>query len=118
MGVYLIGFPSASLQLATTPGDVLYTCPAATHTRLDSLLVINSNAATRTITAYLVRSGGSIGNNNLIINAASVPGAATAPDGRRFYFPEGLVLNPGDFIQAFASAATSLSPSGGVTETT
>ena len=118
MGAYPIGFPSASLQLATTPGDVLYTCPAGAHARLDKLTFLNTTSTGRTVTVHVVRSGGSIADNNQVVSAASVPAEGTAPDGKEAYIPEGLVLNPGDFVQAFASAGSAITPMGAVTEFT
>lgn len=112
-----IGFPSASLQLATTPGDVLYTCPAGTtRAIITKLIFLNTTATARTVTVHVVRSGGSIADNNQVVSAMTVPVETVAPQGVECYGVEGIVLNPGDFIQAFASAGSAITPMGSVTE--
>ena len=116
MGAFLKGIPETSLQLATTPGDVLYTCPLGVHARIDDLSFKNTTATDRTVTVYIVRSGGAIGVTNELWNAASIPKTATAPKGVICYEAIGLYLNPGDFIQAFASSGSALTPMGSVTE--
>ena len=116
MGAVPIGFPATAIQLATTPGDVLYTCPASVHARIDDLSFKNTSATDRTVTVYIVRSGGTIGVTYELWNAAAVPKTATAPKGVVCYEAIGLVLNPGDFIQAFGSAGSAITPMGSVTE--
>jgi len=116
MGAVPIGFPSSSLQLSTTPGDVLYTCPPGTHAHLGKLSGLDTSDSGSTVTYHLVRSGGSIAANNQIVKAAPIPRTTTAPTGIEHYVPEGLVLNPGDFIQGFAANASRITPMGSVTE--
>ena len=118
MGAYRQTFPTASIQLATTPGDVLYTCPAGTKAQIQKLTFLNTTATARTVTVHIVRSGGAIGVTNQVWIAATVPLNTTAPRGVECFEAEGQVLNPGDFIQAFASAATAITPMGSVVEFT
>ena len=116
MGTVPIGFPSSSLQLATTPGDVIYTCPAGAHAVIAALKFLNTTGTGRTVTVHVVRSGGSIADNNQVVSAAPVPAETTAPFGVNDYSDQAITLNPGDFIQAFASAAAAITPMGSVTE--
>lgn len=116
MGAYLKGIPETSIQLATTPGDVLYTCPAGVHARIDDLSFKNTSTTDYTITLYIVRSGGTIGVTNEVWKAASIPKTATAPKGVICYEAIGKILQPGDFIQAFASNASAITPMGSVVE--
>lgn len=114
MGVYREGFPAASIQLSTTPGNVLYACPAGCVATIEDLSHKNSTSTDRTVTAYIVRSGGSIGVTNLVIDAGAVPKTATAPRGVIEYAMIGKTLNAGDFIQEFASAGSAITPMGTV----
>lgn len=118
MGANKATFPTASLQLATTPGDVLYTCPARTRAEITMMSVLNTTGTSRTVTVHIVRSGGSIADNNQVVSAAAVAAEGTRPQGEILWPVIGQVLNEGDFIQAFASAATALTPMGAVTEYT
>ena len=111
-------FPAASLQLATTPGDVLYTCPAGTRAEVTMCSCLDTTATARTTSWHIVRSGGSIADNNQVISAKTIPAETTRPEGEILDRMIGQVLNPGDFIQAFASAATAITPMGAVTEYT
>ena len=116
MGAYLKGIPEASIQLAVSPGDVLYTCPAGVHGRIDDLSFKNTSTADETVTVYIVRSGGSVGVTNELWKAAPIPKTATAPKGVVCYEAIGKILNPGDFLKAFASTGSALTPMGSVVE--
>ena len=116
MGAYLKGIPETAIQLAVSTGDILYTCPLGVHARVDDLSFKNTTTTDRTVTLYLVRAGGAIGVTFEIWNAVSIPKTATAPKGVICYEIIGKILNPGDFIQAFASAATAITPMGSVVE--
>ena len=116
MAATVITFPAASIQLATTPGDTLYTCPLATRARITMLSFLNTTANPRTVSVHLVRSGGAIGVTNQVWNAAAVPATATQPKGVVCYEAINQVLNPGDFIKVFADAGTAITPVGSVVE--
>ena len=111
-----VTFPATSLQLATTPGNVLYTCPDGVHARVDDCSDLNTSVTDRTVTYHIVLSGGSIADNNKVVGAAAAKKLADAPQGAIRYTMLGKVLHPGDFIQAFASAASAVTPKGAVTE--
>lgn len=108
-----IGFPTTAIQLATTPGDVLYTQGGGSGMIVD-MSFKNTTTSDATVTAYLVRSGGSIGVTYELMFAASVPKRATAPNGVPATPFIGKVLNAGDFIQVFASAGATITPMGSV----
>lgn len=118
MGAFRQGIPAVSLQLAVTPGDILYTCPVGTKAQIQKLTFLNTTAAARTVSVYVVRSGGAIGVTNQIWNAAPVPVTATAPRGVECFEAEGVVLNPGDFLRCFSDGAAAITPSGSVVEFT
>lgn len=81
-----------------------YTAPANTRTIIDKMTVTNPTAGALTVTVYIVQAAGAAGAGNVLISAQSVAAGAA------YLCPEavGHILNPGDFIAAFASAAASL----------
>lgn len=93
-----------SLQL---PNSIAaqYTCPAASAVIVRHVVFNNTTAGAVTVTAEVVPNGGSAGAAAQIMSAVSI--AANTP----YVSPEfsGIVLNAGDTIQCFASAATSIS---------
>lgn len=116
MPANVVTFPTASVQLAVTPGTDLYTCPAGTRARIDKLTFLNTTGTARTVTVHIARAGVVNADNNQISSAAGVPIETTAPHGIEFYEAEGQVLNPTDVLRAFADAATAITPMGAVTE--
>ncbi len=120
MGAFRQTFPAAATQLATTPGTTLYTCPTGTKAEVRKLTFLNTTGTARTVTVALIRSGASTtpAAGNTIWSGSSVPLTATAPRGVECFEIEGQVLNPGDFIQAFADAGTAVTPFGSVVEFT
>lgn len=84
----------------TGSAQTFYTAPALTNTILKKVTFTNSDVAVAyTVTLYLVKSGGSAGTSNIIINAQTVAAGATV----EAFEVEGAVMNAGDFLQAFAS---------------
>lgn len=82
-----------------------YTAPALTHTIIKAATVTNNDVAVAyTVTVYLIKSGGAASTSNIIVNAKTVPAGDTLP----LFDIIGQVLNPGDFIQAFASTTGKL----------
>lgn len=71
---------------------------------IDKFTVTNTSANNVTISVNLVKSGGTVGADNLVIDARTI-----APD-ETYTCPElvGQVLESGQFISTLASAATSL----------
>ena len=120
MGAFPVTFPAASVQLATTPGTDLYTCPSGTRARIIKLTVLNTTGTARTVTIHIARGGAANADNNQIVSAAPVPIETTAPHGIEIYAAEGQVLNPGDILRAFSDGAsgTALTAMGSVVEFT
>ena len=102
----LITFPTASVQLATTPGTDLYTCPAATRAQIRKLVVLNTTGTARTVTVHIARGGAANADNNQIVSAAAVPIETTAPQGVELFGVEGQLLNPTDVLRAFSDGAS------------
>jgi hypothetical protein len=82
-----------------------YTAGAGVQTRIDKFTVTNPTATARTVTIYLLPSGGTASDADVVISARGINAGET------YTCPEvvGQWLNSGGFIQALASAATALS---------
>jgi hypothetical protein len=80
-----------------------YTASVGARVIIDKFTATNYTAGALTLTVYLVPSGGSAGNSNLIK-------IKTLAAGECYTWPEivGHTLNPQDFIATNASAATSI----------
>lgn len=104
-----------STQL-TTSMATYYTAGVGVYARLGAFTVTNQNAvggANATYSVHLVESGGTANATNCIINTNTVVGGKSDPGA---YVLLGQVLPPGSTIQMIASAATTLSVFGGLTE--
>lgn len=93
-----------AVQLPNAVG-IQYTCPSASKVIVRHVTFTNTTGGVITVTGEVVPSGGSTGAPSTIMSAQSIAGGAT------YVSPEfsGVVLNAGDTIQCFASAATSIS---------
>lgn len=95
----------ASAQLGTAYATY-YTAPAATNTyiRAGMLQLVNNTAAIVTgVYVHAVPSAGAAGDTNALVHNFSVPAGDSVP------FPVAdIVLAPGDFISAKASATLSI----------
>ncbi len=81
-----------------------YTAPALTTTIIKKLTVTNTTATAQSVTIYLIPSAGAAGAANTITSAKSIaPGAVYEA-----FECENHVLAAGDFVQALASAISSL----------
>lgn len=91
------------VQLGTSAA-ALYTAPANTHAVVKRAVFTNVTGGSVTITVYVVRSGGTAGATNEII--ATMPLTTL----QAYVSPElaSMTLNPGDSIQALASAGASI----------
>ena len=71
---------------------------------IDKFTATNYDTVARTLSVNLVASGGSTGNDNLIIKAKTLQASET------YTFPElvGQVIAPGGFISTIASSGTSV----------
>jgi hypothetical protein len=81
-----------------------YTAAAATRVIIDKFTATNITGGAITLTIYLVPSGGSAGASNTIISALSIAAGATTDLTQL----QNQILNSGDFVSVFASAATSI----------
>lgn len=88
----------------TTAAATLYTGPANTQTVVSSAVFTNVDSVARILTAYVVRSGGTAGAANTLIKSQSIAA------GVAYVSPElaGVILGPGDLIQAKADANTAI----------
>jgi len=98
----------------TTSAATYYTAPALTQCIIRKLTFVNTTGGAVTVTAHLITSGGSASASNTIASAKSLAGgeAWSSPDA------EGQVLEAGGFIQALASAGTSITVIGSGIEIT
>lgn len=85
---------------AASPG--LYACPANTKVQIKKLTFTNNDSSAHTVTIHIVASAGTAGVTNIITKAASIAAGATY----EAFEVEGHVLQPTDFITAFADAAS------------
>lgn len=95
---------SASTSQLTTAATTLYTATAV-RAQVHAATFLNTSGAGVTITLHLVPNGGSVGDANMILKAKALNAGES-------YKPLELVgqwLNPGDTIQALASANTAVS---------
>ena len=84
----------------TNAAATYYTTPANSIVYVTRGVITNTDTATRLVTIYVVRSGGSTTDAELLVDARPVGASKSLP------VPElaGLVLEDGDLIRAFADA--------------
>lgn len=87
-----------------TASTATYYTSTSLKTRIDKLTITNPTGTARTVTIYLVPSGGTAGDSNTLTSAKTVAAGETwnCPD------VVGHVLEDGGTLQAGASAATAL----------
>ena len=91
----------APSQLGTV-SSTLYTVPSSTTTTVKQIALCNTAAANRTVAVYLVPSGGSASASNAILYDVAVDSKSTT------FVNLSAVMATGDFIQASASVAASV----------
>ena len=84
---------------------VQYTCPANSRTIIRHAVFTNTTAGSINVTAYVVPSGGSVGDPTTVLSTFAIAGHTAYTSAEL----SGIVLAAGDTLQAFASAATSVS---------
>lgn len=91
-------------QQAANVQTTYYTAPTGARARIDKFTGTNTAGANVSISVWIVNSGGTAGNANLIVDTKTI-----VPD-ECYLFPElvGQWLEPGQFIVVQASAATSI----------
>ena len=100
-------------QLGATAAAI-YTCPAYTRAKDISLTVCNDTTTAVTFTLYKVPSGGSVGDDNILVNAETL-GSRESKVVEQLI---GQILEAGDAIHGLASVASQVTYSGGVLEKT
>lgn len=98
----------------TASAATYYTGAANVQTIIKKLTFTNSTATARTVTVYLVPSGGSAGVTNILTSARAV----NVNETYECFEAQGQVLNPGDLIQALSDSATAVTIAGAVVEVT
>lgn len=81
-----------------------YTAPGLTKTVIKKVTATNTTGTAQSVTLYLIPSGGSAGAASTNTIVQTVP----ANSGLELYLAENHVLEAGDFIQALASAVSSI----------
>lgn len=100
-----------SAQL-TASAATYYTVPANTTSILKALRFVNTDTAARTVTVYLVPSGGTAGATNILISAQAIaPGECWD-----CYQANWQVLATGGTLQALADVAAKVTIQGAVAE--
>ena len=87
----------------TASAVVMYTQPVNSKGQILRAGVYNTDTVPRVVTIYRVPSGGSPGTTNIVV--ASTAGRVLNGQDVIFNALAGMVLNPGDTIQALADAA-------------
>ena len=90
-------------QTANNTQSTVYTATGVTAI-IDKFTATNYSAAAATISVNLVTSGGTAGNNDLIVKTKTLQASET------YTFPElvGHVLRPGGFISTLAGTASAI----------
>ena len=90
-------------QTANTSQSTVYTATGVTAI-IDKFTATNYSATAATISVNLVTSGGTAGNNDLIVKTKTLQASET------YTFPElvGHVLRPGGFISTLAGTASAI----------
>ena len=99
--LYLGGLLSNSL-------GTLFTVPANSKVLVTKACFTNTDTVARLLTGNLVRSGGSAGAGNILIDAHSIPAGETYEATEL----EGQICNAGDFFQAKGDAASVINCTG------
>lgn len=96
--------PLVARKYAENAQTVQYTTPVGTKTIIDKFTVTNPTASVAYLSVNLINSGGSAGDDNVILDARAVAPSET------YTCPElvGQVLSAGDTISTLASAASAL----------
>lgn len=87
---------------AASSATTEYTTPVGTRTIVDSFTATNTDASARTLSVYLVPSGGSAGASNLIIKELSIAAGET----KEVTSLQKQILAAGDVISVLASVAS------------
>lgn len=96
-----VAFTRLCSSLIAATGTTYYTVAASTRTRIDAMVLTNTDTVARTVSVYLVSSGGSAGDSNVVLSSFNLaPGQTLRVKGAI-----GQVLQTGSTIRASASVA-------------
>lgn len=101
MATTLLDLYSGQPGIAAT---TLYTCPSNTKVRIVAATATNDTTTAKYFTVYRVPSGGSAGDDNLVINQKTLSSRES------YTCPElvGHIIEAGDTIEALAEAASQI----------
>jgi hypothetical protein len=94
--------PLINSKYAANVATLEYTAPASTRTIIDKFTATNNDASARTVSVYIVPSGGSPDNSNKIIGSTSISAGAV----HDFSELQNQILATGDQIHVLADAAS------------
>ncbi len=101
-------------SLLTNSVATYYTCPTNQRAKINQATVYNTSANARTVTVYIVPTGGSAGDASKVIPTMTVGAGETIP----LYELLGHYLTAGDTIQALSDAASAVGFMASLIETT
>lgn len=81
-----------------------YTAPISTRTIIDKFTATNIDSVARALRVHIVASAGSVANDRIVIKDFSI----AANTCQNFTELQNQILNPGDFISAIASVASTI----------
>lgn len=88
----------------TTSAATYYTCPTLTRCRIAAFTATNTSGSAATVTVYLVPSGDSAADTNIVAKAISLAASET----KSISGAIGQVIESGGTLQALASAGTAI----------
>jgi VCBS repeat-containing protein len=89
-------------KFAANTNTTEYTAPSSAKTIIDKFTVTNTDSSARTVSIHIVASGGSVGDQYLIVKDKSL----TAGESATVSEMQNQILNTGDFISVVASVAS------------
>jgi hypothetical protein len=92
----------AAVTGLTASAATLYTVPTSTTTTVKTILLSNYTATDRSVTLYLVPSGGTAANGNKILGEINVPANTTTT------IDTAIMMPAGAFLSGLASVTTSV----------
>lgn len=90
----------------TASAATYYLCPANVRATIKKVTVANGDSAARTVTAYLVPSGGAAGATNIAVVSFTLAISET----RDIFEIEGHNISAADFLQVKVDAITTTAP--------
>lgn len=96
----------------TASAATYYTAPSNTKSIIKKLTFTNTDTVARTVTVYLIPSGGTAGVTNILISAQSI-GAGECWE---CYAAQGQTLQAAGFLQALADVTSKVTIQGAIAE--